>query len=77
MLEGVIDCDKLGIVPDIPVELGRLQEQNAALIRSNRLLKGTLIILGVGLGIYAISKIIHKDRKKASGTSLEEATDNQ
>lgn len=64
MLEGVIDCDKLGIVPDIPAELEQLQEKNAALMQSNRLLKGTLIILGLGLGIYAISKIIKKERKE-------------
>lgn len=64
MLEGVIDCDKSGIVPDIPAELAQLQQQNAALMQSNRLLKGTLIILGLGLGIYAISKIIQKERKE-------------
>ncbi|MEM9687626.1 MAG: hypothetical protein AAF934_12005 [Bacteroidota bacterium] len=64
MLEGVIDCDKLGIVPDIPAELGRLQKQNAALTQSNRLLKGTLIILGLGFSICVISKIIHHERKE-------------
>ncbi len=69
MLEGVIDCDRLGIVPNIPAELGQLQEQNAELIRSNRLLKGTLLILGLGLSIYVIAKIIQDERQeKEKGT---------
>ena len=64
MLKGVIDCDTLGIVPDIPAELEQLQEQNTALIQSNRLLKGALIVLGIGFSIYVISKTIHTKRKE-------------
>ena len=61
--DGPIECFKLGVARDIPAELTQLQEHKVALQQSNRVLKGILLLLGIGLGIYVVSKIIHDERK--------------
>ncbi len=63
MLKGIIDCDQLGIVPDIPVELSQLKNQNNHLIKEKRQLKNLLIFAGVSTGIFITIKLIHYVKK--------------
>lgn len=63
MLDGVIDCDQLGNVPDISIELQVLTEQNASLQKSNFLLQTLLFALAMGTTVYAIYSVMESNRR--------------
>ena len=63
MLEGIIDCDQLGIVLDIPVEMDLLKNQNNQLIKEKQQLKNLLLFAGVGTGIFLVIKWISHVKK--------------
>ena len=69
-MDRLIECSELGFVRDIPVELIKLEKQNAELIKAYRLFEKkvftTAALVGISIIIFAIIKTIKniKDEKR-------------
>jgi hypothetical protein len=65
MSSEMIECFQLDFMRNIPLEIAEIQDQNFDLIRSNKQLKKSLYLLGLGLGILLIANIwMNYERKR-------------
>lgn len=64
----IIDCYKLDLTKDIPLEFDLLTEQRDQLIIENQKLKKIILALGIGVSCVIIYKIINTYGKKQKNT---------
>ncbi len=60
----IIDCYKLDLIKDIPVELDLLTQHRDQLLLDNQKLKKVILALGIGFGCIIIYKIVTTYGKK-------------
>lgn len=64
--QNIIDCYKLDIIKDIPLEHLRLEQQIDDAISQNQMLKNILAVLGIGAGCVLLYKIVKNYGKKST-----------
>ncbi|MBG6131767.1 hypothetical protein IWQ47_003491 [Aquimarina sp. EL_43] len=60
----IIDCYKLDLIKDIPLELDLLTQHRDRLLLDNQKLKKIILALGIGFGFIIIYKIVTTNGKK-------------